>query len=133
MAYVNKRNDDEILRIREIAESGRDGPVLMINLNYYSVEARFPNGELYRNYMEVLASFLPVVGAKILWRHPIFGQVTGEQRVHEILAAWYPTHQAFLDLPTAPGAEENFRLRALAVEHAVIHRVAGDTYPFTPI
>ena len=61
MTYVNKRNDDEILRIREIAESGRDGPVLMINLNYYSVEARFPNGELYRSYMEVLASFLPVV------------------------------------------------------------------------
>ena len=132
MTYVNKRNDDEILRIREIAEGGRDGPVLMINLNYYSAEARFPNGDLYKSYMEVLTSFLPVVGAKILWRHPIFGQVTGEQKVHEILAAWYPTHQAFLDLPTAPGAEENFRLRALAVEYAVIHRVAGDIYPFAP-
>ena len=132
MTYVNKRNDSEIQRVREIAESGRDGPVLMLNLNYYSAAADFPDGDLYKRYMAVLAKFLPVVGAKILWRHPVYGQVTGEQKLHEILAAWYPTHQAFLDLPNAPGAEENFSLRAIAVEHAVIHRLSGEVYPFVP-
>jgi hypothetical protein len=132
MNYVNKRNDSEIQLIRDIAESNSDGPVMMMNLNYYSAEASFPNGEIYKSYMSVLEKFLPVVGAKILWRHPVFGQVTGEQPLHEILAAWYPTHQAFLDLPNAPGAEENFRLRALAVERAVIHRVTGGAYPFSP-
>ena len=131
MSYVNIRNDSEIALIREIAESGNDRPVLMLNLNYYSSEANFPDGELYNQYMHVLERFLPVVGAKILWRHPTYGQVTGEQPLHEVLAAWYPTHQAFLDLPTAPGAEENFRLRALAVEHAVIHRMPGDVYPLS--
>ena len=133
MTYVNKRNDFEIHRIREIAESGRDEPVLMLNLNYYSAEAGFPDGELYRRYMTVIGEFLPVVGAKILWRHPVYGQVTGEQKIHEILAVWYPTHQAFLDLPNAPGAEENFGLRAQTVEHAVIHRVSGEVYPFAPL
>jgi hypothetical protein len=133
MNYVNKRHDSETQLIEDIAGSGADGPVMMINLNYYSVEASFPSGELYKRYMSVLEKFLPVVGAKILWRHPVFGQVTGEQPLHEILAAWYPTHQAFLDLLNAPGSEENFRLRALAVEAAVIHRVTGDEYPFSPV
>ncbi|MEM7542903.1 MAG: hypothetical protein AAF384_15150 [Pseudomonadota bacterium] len=132
MSEVNVRNDVEINRIKAIADSGNDKPVLMLNLNFYSEEAAFPDGKLYEDYMSVLENFLPVVGAKILWRHPVFGQVTGEQPLHEVLAAWYPTHQAFLDLPTAPGAEENFRLRALAVERAVIHRAPGEVYPFMP-
>ena len=132
MSDVNKRNDAEMQIVRDIAEGGSDRPVLMLNLNYYSAEASFRNGALYKNYMEVLARFLPVVGAKILWRHPVLGQAAGEQKLHEILAAWYPSHQAFLDLPEAPGAEENFRLRALAVDHAGIHRVSGEVYPFAP-
>ncbi|MEM7465586.1 MAG: hypothetical protein AAF387_01745 [Pseudomonadota bacterium] len=133
MTYVNVRNDAEMALMQSIANSGNDRPVMMVNLNYYSPEAGFPDGELYQQYMSVLENFLPVVGAKILWRHPVFGQVTGEQPLHEMLAAWYPTHQAFLDLATAPGAEENFDLRARTVEHAVIHRVSGDVYPFMPV
>jgi hypothetical protein len=82
--------------------------------------------------MSVLAEFLPVVGGKILWRHPVYGQPVGAQPLDEVLAAWYPSHQAFLDLPSAPGAEENFRLRHLAVEYAVIHRCPGYLYPFRP-
>ena len=126
------RNDDELLKIQEIANSGDDGPVLMLNLNYYSQEAGYPDGGLYKDYMSVLERFLPVVGAKILWRHPVLGQAVGSQELHEVLAAWYPTHQAFLDLRAAPGAEENFRLRQLAVHDAVIHRLPGDVYPFSP-
>ncbi len=132
MSHVNHRNDAEISRIREIAESGHDHPVLMLNLNVYAPAAGFPDGALYRQYMAVLEAFLPVVGARVLWRHPVYGQVTGEQPLHEVLAAWYPSHQSFLDLPTAPGAEENFRLRALAVERAVIHRAPAEAYPFIP-
>ena len=132
MSQVNSRDDAEMEIMRKIAQSGNDYPVMMINLNFYSKEASYPDGALYQNYMSVLEGFLPVVGAKILWRHPVLGQATGDQKLHEILAAWYPTHQSFLDLPTAPGAEENFRLRGLAVERAVIHRVTGEDYPFAP-
>lgn len=127
-----RRNDAELAAIRAIAKSGNDQPVLMLNLNRYAKAAGFPHGELYRSYMSVLEDFLPVVGGKILWRHPVYGQPVGEQKLDEVLAAWYPTHQAFLDLPTAPGADENFRLKGLAVEYAVIHRCPGQQYPFSP-
>ena len=119
-------NESELEAIREIAEGGSDKPVLMLNLNRYSREAGYPDGENYRGYMSVLDALLPRVGARILWRTPVFGQPIGEQSIDEILAAWYPTHRAFLELPSAPGADENFRLRRVCVEYAVIHRCLGD-------
>ena len=124
-----KFNDVEMQRIREIAESGQDGPVLMINIDQYSLEAGFPSGELYKRYMTILAKIVPAVGGRILWRYIVSGQVVGEQEAHEVLAAWYPTHQAFLNLRNAPDAEESFSLRALAVQSAVIHRVFENAVP----
>ena len=120
------RNEAESEKIKAIAMSGSDPAVLMLNLNRYTEVAGYPDGGLYLNYMSVLDRLLPHVGARILWRTPVFGQVVGEQKIDEILAAWYPTHQAFLDLPNATGAEENFRLRDLCVETGVIHRCLGD-------
>ncbi len=73
-----RRNDAGLAAIRAIAKSGNDQPVLMLNLNRYTPEADFPNGDLYQSYMSVLKAFLPVVGGKILWRHPIYGQPVGE-------------------------------------------------------
>ena len=126
---VRRRNESELEAIRVVAQSGHDKPVVMLNLNRYVEEAEYPEGDLYRSYMSVLEGLLPRVGAKILWRTPVFGQPVGEQPIDEILAAWYPTHQAFLELPDAPGAEENFRLRRECVEYAVIHRCLGDRDP----
>ena len=116
-----RRNDGELDAIRRIASTD-NGPVLMINLNRYAPGSGFPDGAPYRDYMRVLEALLPRVGARILWRTPVYGQPVGEQAIDEVLAAWYPTHQAFLDLPDAPGADENFRLRRECVEYAVIHR-----------
>lgn len=127
-----KRNEDEIAIIQAIAASDNDGPVLMLNLNRYKPDAGFSGTGLHQEYMTVLEAFLPVVGGKILWRHPVHGQATGEQKIDEMLAAWYPSHQAFLDLPQAPGSEDNFRLRKLCVEYAVIHRLTGDQNPLCP-
>ena len=120
-------NESEMEEIRAIANSGSDRPVLMLNLNRYSKEVSYPDGEIYRKYMSVLQSLLPRVGGQVRWRTPVFGQPVGEQPIDEILAAWYPTHQAFLDLPEASGAKENFRLRRMCIEYAVIHRCPGDT------
>jgi hypothetical protein len=127
-----RRNEDEAQAIRAIAEGGEDGPVLMLNLNRYRPDAGFPGDGLYHQYITGLEQFLPVVGGRLLWRTPVFGQAVGEQRLDEILAAWYPSHQAFLDLAGAPGGEENYRLRGLCVEYAVIHRCPGDQYPLMP-
>lgn len=128
-----RRNEPELNAIKAIAQSGADGPVLMLNLNRYSPDADYPNGDLYRSYMSVLEALLPQVGGKILWRTPVFGQPVGEQPIDEILAAWYPTHRAFIDLPSAPGADENFRLRRICIAHAVIHRCEGNQQPLMPV
>ena len=132
MAEVNKSNRTEFEIIRAIAASGEDKPVLMLNMNRYTQEAGFPDGDLYNAYMSGLEKFVVVTGGKIIWRHAVLGQALGDQQVHEVLGAWFPTHQAWLDMIRAPGAEENFRLRGLAVEYAVIHRFPGDVHPFIP-
>ena len=126
------RSPEEIEAITAIAESARDRPVLMLNLNRYKPEAGFPDGELYLSYVTGLEAFLPAVGGAMLWRTPVFGQPVGEQKIDEVLAAWYPSHRAFLDLPQAPGAENNYRLRRLCVAYAVIHRCPGDQPPLCP-
>ena len=82
--------------------------------------------------MAVLGEVLSEVGGRVLWQHPINGQPVGDQAIDEVLAIWYPSHQAFLDLQTARGGEERARLRQMTVEDAVIHRCPGDQYPFEP-
>ena len=110
------RDEKEIEVIRTIATSGNDRQVTMLNLNRYVTEAGYPDGMSYRAYMDGLIAFLPNVGGKVLWRTDVLGCVVGNQFVHEILAVWYPSHQAFIDLPNAPGAGDNYRLRNEVVE-----------------
>ena len=119
----------EFAEIEKIAASEQDGPVLMMNLNRYLPEAQYPNGELYKSYMSALSTLLVQVGGKILWQMPVYGQPIGEQRVHEVLGIWYSTHKAFLALRSQAGSAENFRLRNLAVETAVVHRCPDGVIP----
>jgi len=126
------RNENELAVIKAIAQSGNDGPVLMLNLNRYKAGSGFPGDGIHGDYIAGLERFLPAVGGRILWRQPVHGQEVGEQNIDEILAAWYPSHQSFLDLSTAPGAAENYRLRGECVAYAVIHRCSGDQFPFSP-
>ena len=100
-----QRNDGELERMRAVAASGDDPPVLMLNLNRYAKAADYPHGELYLAYMRALEALLPRVGAKILWRTPVFGQIVGEQPLDEVLAVWYPSHEAFLGMPSVEGAK----------------------------
>ena len=123
------RNDAEMDVIRAIAGTEEDAPLVMLNLNRYTPAANYPSGALYRRYMEALDALLPRVGAKILWRSTVHGQAVGAQPIDEILAVWYPSHAAFLGMPDQPGAQENYRLRAEAVDYAVIHRCDGSKAP----
>ena len=59
MDLTNTFSPSELQRVREIAESERDEPVLMLNLNFCSAEANFPNGSLYHRYLAALAKLLP--------------------------------------------------------------------------
>ena len=111
-----QRNADDFAVVRSIAESGSDGPVLMLNMNRYSLDSGFPDRGVYQQYISGLGNFLEGAGAKLLWRFPVLGQAVGDQKIHEIIACWYPVHKIFLDLYKAPGAAENFRLKGLCVE-----------------
>lgn len=124
-----RRDPSELLAVEAIAASGADRPVLMLNLNRYTAAAGYPDGAGYKAYMKAMAKLLPQVGAKSLWQTPAHGQIVGEQAIHEILAIWYPSHQAFIDMKQAPDAPENYKLRAAVVEYAVIHRCDGETAP----
>ena len=122
MADLPSVNAHEIETFRKISQSNADGPVFMLNLNKYRVEARYPSGQLYKDYMAVLETLLLQVGGEILWRTTVLGQVVGHQDIDEALGIRYSSHQAFLNLMSAPASGENMRLRALAVEHADLHR-----------
>ncbi len=86
MSQISTFNASEMQRVREIADSGQDEPVLMLNLNLYSAEADFPNGSLDQRYMAALAKLLPEVGAEVLWKHNVSGQIAGSQKVYEVSA-----------------------------------------------
>jgi len=128
MADLPNVNAAEIAVIKSIARGNGDGPVLMLNLNKYRSEAGYSEGKLYTDYMAVLSALLLQVGGKVLWRSAVQGHVVGNQDVDEALGIWYPSHQAFLDLMTAPASGENMRLRALAVALADLHRCSASEH-----
>lgn len=127
-----QRNEGDFSIAKEISESVNDGPVLMLNMNRYTSDAGFPNGGLYRDYVTGLERFISEAGGEILWRLPVLGQAVGDQKIDEIIAVWYPVHKIFVNLYDAPGAAENFRLKGLCVDYAVIHRCPGNRYTVTP-
>ena len=121
-------NPAEFSEINKIAVSAEDKAVLMLNLNRYVRKAAYPNGELYMNYMRALNQLLEQLGGRILWQMPSFGQPLGGEKLDEIIAIWYPSHKAFLKLREMPGSTENFKLRGMCVEYAVLHRCPGDMF-----
>ena len=122
MADLPNVNIDEISVFKSIAGSAEDRPILMLNLNRYVEDANFPEGALYLEYMTVLDQLLTEVGGRILWRTTVHGTVVGTQNIHEALGIWYPSHQAFLDLMTAPSSARNMELRSRTVANADLHR-----------
>ena len=118
---------EEIEKFKEIAGTSKDCSLIMLNLNEYSLEAEFPNGKLYGDYMEILNILVAEVGGKILWQTKALATLIGNQKIHEALGIWYPSHKAFLDLMTAPSSEENMKLRSLAVKKADLHKCSDYT------
>jgi hypothetical protein len=53
-----QRNADDFAVVRSIAESGSDGPVLMLNMNRYSLDSGFPDRGVYQQYISGLGNFL---------------------------------------------------------------------------
>ena len=93
----------------------------MLNLNKYSSSAGFPDGALYKEYMQSISRLVSEVEGKILWRTPVNGQVVGSQDIDEVLGAWYPSIEAFLNIRNSPSSARNMELRERAVKSANLH------------
>ena len=61
-------------------------------------------------------------GGSVLWRMPIDGSPLGFEKFDEILAIYYPSNQAFLNIRSLPSSDENYHLRDLAVADAQLLR-----------
>ena len=94
MAELPNVKIDEIERFKAIAGTSKDCSIIILNLNEYNAEADFPNGNLYKDYMEILSILVAEVGGKILWQTKASATLIGNQKIHEALGIWYPSHQA---------------------------------------
>ena len=128
------RAPDAISRLRQLAESQDDGPVLMLNINRYTPAAGYPDGSAYAEYMHWLEHAVSAEGGAVLWRTPVNDQIIGcaHDEADEILAVWYPSHAAFLALRQADGADKMYAGRATCVAHATILALPGDRDPLQP-
>ena len=121
-------------RVRDVAADA-DRPVLMLNLNQYTAGASFPDGQAYREYMAALHTAVGNTGGRVLWRAPSEGQVIGceHDAYDEVLAVWYPSHRAFLDLRDAEGADAMFAGREICVANASIIALAAEGPGLSPV
>ena len=97
-------NGEEIEKFKEITGTSKDYSIIMLDLNEFSEEAEFPNGKLYKDYLEILNFLVAEVGRKILWDTKASATFIGNQKLHEALDIWYLSHKAFLNLMTAPSS-----------------------------
>ena len=123
MADLPNVNAEEIGEFKAIAGSAEDGPVLMLNLNRYVEEANFPDGKLYHEYMTVLDRNFYLRWAAVFCGVQKYEVQLSERKTFTLgFGIWYPSHQAFLDLMTAPSSAQNMELRSRTVAHADLHR-----------
>jgi uncharacterized protein (DUF1330 family) len=105
-------SQDQFVEIASLSRGARD-PVVMVNLNRYRANG---GREAYARYAEVALRVLERIGGRVLWQAPALRTVIGDDSdlYDEVIAVWYPTLAAFVELATDP---ELLAARA--------HRVAG--------
>ena len=122
MAEVPNINPQAFDKVSELASSSDDRPVLMLNLNTYFHGQSTMSSDAYKDYNAAVDAILREVEGKILWRSPVHGQPVGKQNVDEVLAIWYPSHQAFVNIKDAPSSARFAEAKNRVVKHAIIHR-----------
>ena len=96
------------------------------------LKGEFPNGDLYLKWRSINKKMISEVKGKVIWSlkveapHLINGNL---EPIEEILAYWYPSHKAFLEMINSQHRKDNFELRKKLVSYAVIHRCDGRNVP----
>ena len=110
---MDKRNDADLEKMKQIAASGNDEPLLMLNLNRYIV-GEYPNGIGYIEWRKVNKQMLDASEGKLLFVLPVRGQRLSNgmsEQLDEIIGFWYPSHQSFLDMTSLDLFKRNGELR----------------------
>ena len=126
MAEVPNVNSQAFDEVFKIASSSDDRPVLVLNLNTYFHSQSATSSDTYNDCNSAVDAILREVEGKILWRSPVHGQPVGKQNVDKILAIWYLSHQAFVNIKDARSPASFAEAKNRVVKHAIIYR--GDPY-----
>lgn len=131
---------DDRLAVTAGAAAEDSAPVVMLNLNRYRDRAVYPAGtpdadvsgrEAYLRYGVVAFAAVKHVGGEILWSTDAAETVIGcdHDDYDEVIAVWYPSRTAFLDLPGYPGYMESHVHRDAGLEQATLIATRGETEP----
>ena len=121
---MDERNDVDLERMRKIAASDNDEPLLMLNLNRY-IAGEYPNGKLYNEWRRVNKQMLDASEGKLLFVLPIRGKRLSNgvsEDLDEVIAFWYPTHQSFLNMTKIDLFQRNGELRNQIIDWAAVYR-----------
>ncbi|CAN5453837.1 hypothetical protein BH10ACT11_BH10ACT11_13000 [soil metagenome] len=123
---------EQVTAIGAAAGGPDDGPVVMLNLNRYRKQAEYADGALdsepakgrdaYARYAAVAVPTLARVGARILWHSEAEQTVVGDSSdvYDEVIAVWYPSRAAFLELATDREVGKVLHHRLAGLERAAI-------------
>ena len=116
---------EQLAEMQAIADGPGDGPLVMLNLNRYRDPAA------YGRYGEVAQRVLERVGGRVLWHASIAGTVIGEgeERFDDVIAVWYPSAAAFLQLVADPETLGARADRLEGLERAAILRCEAEAEP----
>jgi len=121
---MDERNDVDLKRMKKIAASDNDEPLLMLNLNRY-IAGEYPNGKLYNEWRRVNKQMLDASEGKLLFVLPIRGKRLSNgvsEDLDEVIAFWYPTHQSFLNMTKIDLFQRNGELRNQIIDWAAVYR-----------
>jgi hypothetical protein len=115
----------QLAEMQALAGSPDDGPLVMLNLN------RYRDREAYLRYGAVATEVLDRVGGRILWHAPAAGTVIGDETdvYDEVIAVWYPSAAAFVELATDRRVLEARADRQAGLERAALIRCESGAEP----
>ena len=124
---MDQRNDVDLEKMKKIAASNNDEPLLMLNLNRY-IAGEYPNGRLYNEWRRVNKQMLDASEGKLLCVLPVRGKRLSNgvsEDLDEVIAFWYPTHQSFLNMTKLGLFQRNGELRNQIIDWAAVYRCDG--------
>jgi uncharacterized protein (DUF1330 family) len=127
-------SEEQFTELAGVAGTDADCPKVMLNLNRYRSRAAYEDGvpdgldpdvsgrEAYLRYGLVAARVLQRVGGRILWEAESKQSVVGDdgESWDEVLAVWYPSAAAFIQLATDPELLAAHPHRAAGLQRAAI-------------